>query len=86
MDLISLNTHCVVALKTLRYVVLFIDGGPEVASEGLCMPRHHVERLIEHFLLGEEHFVDVDGRDFAMVLILVVGTLDFVKLYELVSD
>lgn len=35
MVLISLNTHRVVALKTLRYVVLFIDWGPEVASEGL---------------------------------------------------
>lgn len=60
MFLVWRNAHCVVALKTLRNVVLFVDGCPEVASERLCLPFHHVECLVQRSLFGEEHLVDVD--------------------------
>ena len=42
--------------------------------------------MVKHLLLGEEHLVDVDGRNFIVFLSFLVGTLDFVKLQELVPD
>lgn len=47
-------------LKPSSYLILVLDWCPEVTDKALVLHFHHVQALVESFLLSQEHFVNVD--------------------------
>lgn len=63
--------------KFLQDPVLLVDRRPEVSDERLILQHHHIHILVQRFLLGKKHFINIDCRypvtaRFASVVICIV--------------
>ena len=66
-------------------LVLVFIWCPEEANKNVILSLHHVKVLIKCLLLGQEHFIDVNGGCFSLLLaIVIVG--NFVKVDEQISQ
>ena len=59
-------------LKFISNLILVFIWCPEETDENVVLSLHHVQVLIESLFLGQEHFVNVNGGCFSLLLTIVI--------------
>jgi len=81
--IVSNHSHSWENRDFAHYLMLLLGRCPEVPNECCVLHLHHIECLIHGFLFCEEHFVDINGRD--LIILLIVG-VKLVEDHELLGE
>lgn len=77
------HAHCRELTHFLHEARLQVSRRPEIAEESCVLHLHHIQGAIQSFLFREEHFVNIDGRNLILLLVIHVK---FVENDQLVSQ